>query len=57
MSSAGDNMMVEWKTISAKIFIKGKGKVHLHTCAKEKDGKFNKNDLIVVVLDIKTDEP
>lgn len=49
MSSVGDNMMVEWKTISAKIFIKGKGKVQLHTCAKEKDGKFNKNDLIVVV--------
>lgn len=29
MSSVGDNVMVEWKTISAKIFIKGKGKVHL----------------------------
>lgn len=50
MSSVGDNVMVEWNTISAKIFVKSKGKVHSRTCAKEKDGRFNKNDLMGVVL-------
>lgn len=50
MSSVGNNLMVEWKTISAKIFVKGKGKVHLRTCAKEKYGRFNKNDLKGVAL-------
>jgi len=29
MSSVDDNVMVEWKTISSKLFIKCKGKVHL----------------------------